>query len=86
MALLSTGQELARARPGIAFANGTEFECWSAIWCDECAREPTCPLLEIAICEQVTPAAWEDARPGYLNRYHCHEFQSKSTTSKESDK
>jgi hypothetical protein len=75
VALLTVEQELARARPDRAFANGTEYECWSDIWCAECVQEPTCPLLYIAMFNQVTPAAWEDVRPGYLNRYHCGEFE-----------
>lgn len=75
MALLSPEEEFERARPGWAFANGFEWESWSAIWCLECSHEPTCPLLVVMLQERI-PAAWEDRNPGALNRYVCHEYRS----------
>lgn len=83
MALLSYEQEMVRAKPERAFANGFEADSWMSIWCNDCVREATCPLIMVALMDH-TPDAWDDVRPGYLNRYHCREFES--TTSKENDK
>lgn len=80
MALLSSYAEFHRAADVIPFANGHEYQSWRAIWCDECVHETDCPLLDIAVLAERTPAAWEDVRPGALNRYHCHEFQSTTST------
>ena len=78
-----------RARPGSAFSNGTEWECWSANWCDRCTREAPfrngissqgCPLILIAMSERI-PAEWfeqpwsPDGHPP-LDRYHCMEFRA----------
>lgn len=75
MALLSLQEEMDRSRSGPAFANGFEFDSWSAIWCEECALVDDCPLLEVALLEHLVPAAWEDRNPGALNRYVCHEYR-----------
>lgn len=73
MALLSAGEELDRAKDIPPFSNSTEGHSWMSIWCEECAREPDCPLLLVAFSNK-TPAAWQDREPRSLNRYTCHEF------------
>lgn len=74
MALLSVDAELGRAKDTVPFANGFEFDCWSAIWCEECVHYEDCPLM-LVILHEKTPAAWDDIAPGALNRYHCAEFE-----------
>lgn len=74
MAVLSFEQELQRAKPEVAFSNGFEFDCWSAIWCEECVHYEDCPLLLVMLNEK-TPAAWNEIDPLALNRYHCDEFE-----------
>jgi len=79
-----------RARPGSAFANGTEWECWSANWCDKCTRDAPfrngiaavgCPLILVALQERI-PAEWmeqpRDDRGRYslTDQYHCIEFRA----------
>jgi hypothetical protein len=76
----------AHARPGMAFSNGTEWECWSYNWCGRCLRDAPfrnmgkgsgCPLVLLAMCGEQTPAEWleqpwgENGPP--LDRYHCIE-------------
>lgn len=75
MALLSFDEEMNRARKGVPFANGYEFDSWFSIWCAECRNEGTCPLLVVALNER-TPGPWLDVNPGALNRYVCEEFES----------
>lgn len=77
MALLDPDDEIKRATPGWAFANGFEFDSWAAIWCYECAFYDECPLLTVAFLGHI-PGPWEDRNPGALNRYHCHEFKPRS--------
>jgi hypothetical protein len=82
----------ARARPGPAFSNGTEWECWSAGWCDRCARdapfrngisERGCPLILIAVADELIPAEWMEPEPSPSGRpylgpkaYTCIEFRA----------
>lgn len=63
---------VADARPGRAFSNGTEGECWTANWCDRCAHEKKyratgnpkhcCQIYNVALGHEprVTPAEWID--------------------------
>jgi hypothetical protein len=56
-------QITADARPGKAFSNGTEWEIWSARWCDRCVNndeetEKWCPIINVALIEPLTPAEW----------------------------
>ena len=65
-------------RPGAAFANGTEWDAWSAYWCMECRHEPACPILLAALTQpDLTPVPWVDAVTGALGprRYVCTEFR-----------
>jgi hypothetical protein len=63
------------ARPGAAFANGTEWDVWSSGWCDFCQHQETCPLIVFAMTNERTPAEWVDDQPGTLvHPYWCTEF------------
>ena len=72
-----------RARPGHAFSNGTEWEIWSASWCDRCLREAPfrngmsqtgCPLILVSL-QALIPAEWMDQPDGSPDRYRCIEFR-----------
>lgn len=81
-----------RARPGVAFSNGTEGYGWQANWCDRCLRDAPfrsglkgatgCPILLVALVEEKTPAEWldgprdEHGRYGIADQYHCIEFRA----------
>lgn len=82
---------LARSRPESPFSNGTEWECWSANWCDRCAVDAPfrngiagrgCRLIEVAVISGRTPAEWfeqpidEQGRTSLSDRYHCVAFRS----------
>ncbi len=62
-------------RNGPAFSNSTEFEIWSARWCDCCVKDDGesvfCPILNEALLGETTPFQW--ARTG-LSDYTCSEF------------
>lgn len=60
-----------------AFANGTEWDAWSAHWCDApCVHEATCPLLAAVFLHDITPTEWVVDVPGSLAfSYRCTEFQ-----------
>lgn len=77
MALLSIEDEMERAEGGAPFSNSTDGFGWMAIWCEECTREPDCPLLVVALMNR-TPAAWTVRDPAAINKYTCTEFE-KST-------
>jgi hypothetical protein len=74
----------ASAREESAFSNGTEWECWSANWCDRCIHDKParqgdegngCPLILIGFCGR-TPLEWmEHERFSLGDRYHCIEFR-----------
>jgi hypothetical protein len=82
-------EALKTSRPGTAFSNGTEWECWSANWCDRCLRDAPfrngissqgCALILLAMVGERTPGEWLeqpwlDGRPP-LERYHCIEFKA----------
>jgi hypothetical protein len=67
-----------------AFSNGTEWEMWSANWCDRCevdepAREREefdkgCPLI-LQIMTGETPAEFFAQPAGSGDRYHCINFR-----------
>lgn len=72
-------------RPGSAFSNSTEWDIWSANWCDRCTKDADfqagkselgCDLILIAMCGDEIPAAWMDTEPGCHDRYRCIEFRS----------
>ena len=51
------------AREGKAFSNGTEWEIWSARWCDRCRNndeetEKWCPIITVALVSDKTPREW----------------------------
>lgn len=88
--MIDLDDAMARARPGPAFANSTEWECWSANWCDRCLREAPfragiapigCPLIVVALQERI-PAEWldgprdEHGRYSLGDQYHCIEFRA----------
>lgn len=59
-----------------AFANGTEWDCWSASWCNRCAHEDTCPLLDQVLIHNEVPEQWVPDEPGSLWKpYICTEFE-----------
>jgi hypothetical protein len=59
-----------------AFSNGFEWDCWSAQWCERCARYDDCAILDEVFVDNVKPAAWTEVRPGGLaDRYECREFE-----------
>lgn len=77
------------SRPGSAFSNGTEWECWSANWCDRCLRDAPfrngissqgCPLLLVAMTGERIPGEWMEQEwvAGHppLDRYSCIEFKA----------
>jgi hypothetical protein len=65
-------------RPGVPFANGTEWDAWSANWCRRCDHErgAFCPVLGAALTHpDRTPNAWIDNRRASLgDQYICQEF------------
>lgn len=75
----------AASRPGSAFSNGHEWECWSAQWCERCKHDADqdkggCPLIVFAMSEDKTPAEWvegvtdEQGRVSLRQRYRCVDF------------
>ncbi len=58
-----------------AFSNGTEWECWSANWCERCVYEETCPLVELALFTDETPAEWRFQEHNLGRKYVCTKFQ-----------
>lgn len=69
-----------------AFSNGTEWECWSAHWCQTCTKdsmglppgppEVFCEIVTTAIIGQETPTEWtENDLRGLGYRYTCSEYE-----------
>ncbi len=55
------------------FSNSTEWDAWSALWCDRCRRDDSdagCPLVLEALCGEV-PEQW---RPDPEQRWRCLSF------------
>lgn len=77
MALLSYDEEYERAHDVSPFSNGFEGETWMDLWCVDCAKEPDCPLLVVALMGR-TPRPWTERQPMSLNRYTCHEYDDVS--------
>lgn len=74
-------QILADARDESAFSNGTEWEIWSANWCERCAHdkparrgkpENGCPLI-LAVMLGKTPI--EFLATSGVDRWACIEFR-----------
>jgi hypothetical protein len=68
-------------RPGPAFSNGTEFDIWSATWCDTCLADRPfrngisewgCRLIEVATFEGI-PDEWLDT--GHPGDYRCTAYK-----------
>lgn len=74
MALLKIEKEMERARPGAAFSTLDDGASWMAIWCDECTKEPQCPLLTVVILNR-TPGPWLLRDAAAVNKYTCTEFE-----------
>ena len=79
---MRTEDEIQRdARPGSAFSNGYEWDCWSSKWCENCIHDDFetdkfCPLVTVAMLGDKTPAEWMFEKPLSLyDRYTCVEFQ-----------
>lgn len=78
--------ELLPTRPGFAFSNDTEYECWQSNWCFRCTRDQAfmrgelddgCPLLTLAMMSGVTPEAWVPDKLGSLgSQYRCEYFEA----------
>lgn len=68
--------EAAKDEP--AFSNGTEWEMWSANWCQRCKNDKTgeCPIIMTALLG-MTPVEWlEQPADQYpSNAYHCIQFR-----------
>lgn len=71
----------AGARPQRPFSNHTEWEIWSARWCERCAndtpakvdRDEGCPLILVALMGK-TPAEWLEQD---VHVYQCIEFRDR---------
>lgn len=76
-----------RAREGSPFSNHTEWEIWSANWCENCRNDgmgvgkdtPQCELITVAVCYGRTPLEWLTASPdgNVPGEYHCINFRSR---------
>lgn len=62
------------------FSNGTEWDAWSAGWCNWCADEVTCPLLDMVFINGQTPEEWRPGNEGALGptRYFCTVYRQRS--------
>jgi hypothetical protein len=69
----------AGARPSAVFSNGTEYEIWSANWCDQCTVGIECPIAALALLAEKTPTEWMWQPAGSPDRYHCIEFRDKDS-------
>lgn len=63
-----------------AFSNGTEWDAWSAGWCNRCTKTSTCTILdELFLGEGTIPEQWI---PGPLalspERYTCTAFDAEA--------
>jgi hypothetical protein len=65
---------MSRAGVDAPFSNSTDGLGWMSIWCDECVREPDCPLILVAMMNR-TPAAWVLRDQASINRYTCTEYE-----------
>jgi hypothetical protein len=78
-----------RAEDKPAFANSTEGDAWMSGWClrpgaycrhDSMQRggNVACPLLDVAMLGDKTPAEWTDPKPGELGagRYRCTRYEA----------
>lgn len=62
-----------------AFSNGTEFEIWSANWCNQCKKDELggapegtyCDILSDVMMLNETPPQWSASE---TRDYHCSEF------------
>jgi hypothetical protein len=83
---------LKRSSERSPFANGTEGEAWMSAWCSrpgaKCVRDEqygggpekaACPLLDVALFENRTPAEW-GARTSAIGRemYTCSRYVTES--------
>ena len=84
MSLPTYEDALARARDEVAFSNGTMWEIWSDRNCCRCVNdgiglgldEPQCPLVNVAMLHNKTPAEWTDQQPP-LGDYLCVYFRDR---------
>lgn len=77
-------QALATSRPGCAFSNGTEVDCWMERNCYRCVHDaelrrgegPGCPVA-LVIYEDRIPAEWTPDKPGHLGeQWRCIYFRT----------
>ena len=71
-------------RKGQAFSNSTEWEMWSANWCDVCKVDEAardrgqydkgCPLILQALSGFI-PAEWMEQSGIRYDQYHCINFR-----------
>lgn len=71
-----------------AFSNGTEADAWMSGWClrpgafckhDSMQRggDVACPLLDVAMLEEKTPAQWTDRRSALgPDMYRCTRYEA----------
>lgn len=77
----SYAEIMAGARDQSPFSNHTEWEIWSARWCERCANDTPekvdrgegCPLILAALMRK-TPAEWLDDDE-HTHTYRCIEFR-----------
>lgn len=70
-------------REGMAFSNGTEWEMWSANWCERCIHDSPklvdqgkgCPLIMLGMTGFI-PAEWMEQPGDSPDRYHCIQFRN----------
>lgn len=63
----------AEAVDTVPFSNSTEWDIWSARWCNQCIHDVSeaCPLVLAAVCGR-TPKEWTRTE---VSDYTCSEFQ-----------
>lgn len=79
---------LSRSSDRVPFANGTEWEAWAAGWCRGTCKpcrhddidlggEIACPILEVALLNERTPAEWVDRRSALgPEMYRCTKYET----------
>lgn len=85
MTMPSYEDAVARSGERRPFANGAEWEAWSPGWCRKpCARDDideggdkACPILEVALLNNRTPAEWVDHQNALgPEMYRCTKFEA----------
>lgn len=63
-----------------AFSNGFEYDTWAERHCWKCRRDDGesvfCPILDLALLENIVPPQWSEGSDDLRNRYVCSEFEA----------